>query len=108
MKEFTYRYWQAGAPLGVGSDTPNPYVVSGESLIRECELLHDCGIPASDVLRMACVEPARYFGQEAEWGSLEKGKAADFVVLKDDPLRDIRALRTAQLTVKGGVRFDAF
>jgi len=108
MQVFTFAYWEAGAPLGVGSDTPNPYVVPGESLLRECELLCDCGIPASDVLRMACLESARYFSQEEQWGTLEEGKAANFVVLESDPLQDIHALRNLSFTVKNGKRIDPF
>ncbi len=108
MKAFTFAYWEAGAPIGVGSDTPNPYVVPGESLLRECELLVECGIPASDVLRLACCDPASYFSQGSEWGTLEAGKAADFGVLKNDPLEEIRALREIAFAVRNGLRVDPF
>lgn len=108
MKAFTFSYWAAGASMAVGSDTPNPYVVPGESLARECELLVDCGIPAPRVLELACKQPASYFLEEGEWGTLEPGKAADFVVLKNDPLGDIGALREIVFTVRNGVRADRF
>jgi imidazolonepropionase-like amidohydrolase len=40
-------------------------------------------------LKAATLDGARYLGMEAELGSIEVGKLADFVVLKDDPRVDI-------------------
>jgi imidazolonepropionase-like amidohydrolase len=35
-------------------------------------------------------------------GSLEKGKLADLIALDRDPTKDITALRTVKLVMKGG------
>jgi len=37
------------------------------------------------------MENARYFRIDKTLGSIEKGKIADLVLIKDDPLKDIRA-----------------
>jgi imidazolonepropionase-like amidohydrolase len=105
MKEFVRTFWQQGGRLGVGSDTPNPYVLPGLSLLREVRLLSDLGIPETDVLRQCCQEPARYFGEESKWGNLEAGKQADFVVLEGNPLADISAIDRPRAVVVQGTMY---
>ncbi len=108
MKQFTLAYWKSGAPIGVGSDTPNPFVVPGESLIRECELLQDCGLLPHEILRLTCQIPADYFSEPDCWGTLEVGKGADFVVLESDPLVNVAALRDLAFTVRRGERIAPY
>ncbi|MFE0516809.1 hypothetical protein ACFW2E_44905, partial [Streptomyces sp. NPDC058964] len=43
---------------------------------------------------------------EAVMGTVEAGKLANFAVLDENPLADIRNLRTITLTVKRGHRYD--
>ncbi len=43
---------------------------------------------------------------EEDLGTVEAGKIADFIVLRGDPLADIRATRDPRLVVKGGERYD--
>lgn len=47
------RYHEGGVLLTAGSDTPNPWVIPGESVHRELELLVDVGIAPRDVLQIA-------------------------------------------------------
>lgn len=102
MKFFVRAFWEHGGRLGVGSDTPNPYVIPGLSLQREMALLSSSGVPLPDILRQTCLEPARYLGEEGEWGSLEAGKRADFIVLEEDPLGDIGAIESLRAVGVGG------
>ena len=39
-------------------------------------------------------------------GSIESGKTADLVLLRDDPLQDISAVRHPVMVIKGNKRFD--
>ena len=41
-------------------------------------------------LQAATRNAAQYFGRLNEFGTLEAGKAADMVILDQDPLKDIR------------------
>jgi imidazolonepropionase-like amidohydrolase len=100
------RLYDAGVPLVIGSDAGNSSVLSefhGTSTLRELELLADAGIPLPAVLAAATRVPARMLGIEADAGTVEPGKRGDLAVLRDDPLRDVRAFRTIEWTVQAGV-----
>ncbi len=58
-------------------------------------------------LRSATIEGARYLGMEADLGSLEPGKLADFVVLERNPLEAIENSDSVRWVVKNGELFDA-
>ena len=47
--------------------------------------------------------PARMLGLADEIGTVEVGKRADLVIVRDDPLSDLRALRTIEWTIKDGI-----
>jgi imidazolonepropionase-like amidohydrolase len=97
MKEFARRLHQAGVPLTVGTDIPNPWMYH-----REMELLVSAGIPAADVIRMATRNAAIALRLTSEIGTIEPGKRADLVVLDADPIADIRNTRRISWVVHGG------
>ncbi len=96
MLDFLGRMHRAGVPMIVGTDLANPYVFPGFGVHREMELFADAGIPPADVLRMATLAPAELFGVDDRFGSIERGKEASFVLLRDNPLDGLGALGTIQ------------
>jgi hypothetical protein len=76
----------AGAPLLVGTDNGGGFVVPGESMHEEIELLVAAGVPRPRVLRAATAEAWRYLGQPHEAGVVEAGARADLVLLASNPL----------------------
>jgi len=84
---------QAGVGLLAGSDTgaSNNYVFPGWSLHEELALLVGAGLTPLEALQTATRNPGRYLGLET--GTVEKGKAADLVLLEANPLEDIRNTR---------------
>ncbi len=94
--------FEAGIPLAVGCDSGIPFVPFGESLHDEMKVLVEAGIPAADVLRMATLGNAQTLGMADSIGSIEEGKNADIVLLRDDPLTDIDATKSIALVMKKG------
>lgn len=64
------------------------------------------GIPAHEVLRIATLNGAQAIGLAQDLGSLEPGKLADLIVLKADPLTNIRNTNTIRYVMKNGEVFD--
>ncbi|HWU40329.1 MAG TPA: amidohydrolase family protein [Candidatus Acidoferrum sp.] len=56
----------------------------------------------SEALALATREAARALGLDGEIGTVEAGKRADLILLADDPLRDIQALRRVEMVFRGG------
>jgi imidazolonepropionase-like amidohydrolase len=70
------------------------------------ELLADAGIPASDIIRIATLNGAKFLNKERDMGSIEEGKIADMVLLAADPTRDIRNTKQIIQVIKGGRLVD--
>jgi imidazolonepropionase-like amidohydrolase len=98
----------AGVPLVLGSDSGNwplfPYYFHGPTSWRELRLLSEAGLSPVEVLRAATVNPARMLGLEARLGTVEVGKAADLIVVGDDPLANVeKAMHSLKYTIRAGV-----
>jgi imidazolonepropionase-like amidohydrolase len=99
------RYHEGGVLLVAGSDTPNSWVIPGESIHRELELLVEAGIPPDNVLQIATRNGAEALGLLEETGTVEPGKRADFVVLSANPLSNISNTRRIVWVMRGGTRY---
>jgi hypothetical protein len=91
----------AGVGILAGSDTPG-----GFTLHRELELFVEGGLTPAAALRTATLNPARFLGREDELGSVSAGRIADLVLLRANPLQDIRALREIEAVVFQGHLLD--
>jgi imidazolonepropionase-like amidohydrolase len=86
--------YRAGANLLVGTDAPNPGVVTGFAVAEEIALMEQAGLSRLDALRAATLWPARYLGEAGkDLGRISEGAAADLLLLDEDPLADLDALR---------------
>jgi hypothetical protein len=77
--------------------------MTGFTLHRELELYAKAGIPAGEVLRMATYDADQYMVRDQQYGSIERGKRADFFLTVDDPSKDISAVRQIRMVMKDGV-----
>jgi imidazolonepropionase-like amidohydrolase len=92
--------------ISAGTDDDPQWNDADSALDTEIEtLVQKAGMSPAEALRSATLVGARTLGLEKQLGSIEPGKAADFVVLEHDPLKDIRAIRSVNLVVKHGIRY---
>jgi imidazolonepropionase-like amidohydrolase len=104
--EMVRRFYDEGVHLAVGTDVGMPWITPGVSFHRELELLTDAGIPALDVLSLATLSGAETVRSERVLGTIEPGKLADLVILRDSPVEDIRNTRSIEVVYKDGQRFE--
>ena len=93
MKSLTAKLKKSGVKLVLGSHSMIPYAEKGWAFQREMELWVESGISPDEVIVAATMENARFFRIESELGSIEKGKIADLVLVRGNPLEDIKAVR---------------
>jgi hypothetical protein len=94
---------RAGVPFLAGTDTPAGVdVIPGPSLHRELERFVAAGFTPARALQTATINPAKFMGKLADFGTIEKGKVADLVLLDANPLDDIRNTRRIAAVVANG------
>ncbi|WP_411275245.1 amidohydrolase family protein [Daejeonella sp.] len=93
MKSLTAKLKRSGVKLVLGSHSMIPYAEKGWAFQREMELWVESGISPAEVIVAATMENARFFRIEDQLGSIEKGKIADLVLVKGNPLDDFKAVR---------------
>lgn len=85
----TRRIAAAGGRIMAGSDTPEWLMAYGWTLHRELEALVAAGLSPYQALEAATRNPAEFLGAGKEWGTIERGKRADLVLIAGNPLEDI-------------------
>ncbi len=89
-----------------GTDSPVPNVYPGFALHDELEAMVKFGMSPVDALRAATSAPAEFLGLANELGAVEAGKAADLVLLSQNPLDDINAIRAIEAVISKGRMFS--
>jgi len=79
-----------GFPLLVGTDLSFPGLIPGFSLHEEMALWQEMGVPAATILKSATIAPATFLGLDQKLGTVEVGKEASLVLLRANPLTDIK------------------
>lgn len=77
----------------LGTDTDNPYLVPGASLLDELEYLVEAGFTPYEAIAAGTRNPAELLGRLDEFGTIETGKRADLILLAANPLDDVRNVR---------------
>lgn len=103
-------HWQSlqnaiasGVTIAMGSDMPPFAPFDGTTAtVREMEFMAEAGMTPLEVMRSATERPAEWLGSEL-FGRVEVGRRADLVVMAEDPVADISALRGIDAVLKGGV-----
>jgi imidazolonepropionase-like amidohydrolase len=117
-------YKNRGGRVTAGSDSGFIYQLYGFAYIRELEMLREAGFHPLEVIRSATMYGAEALGMDKELGTVEVGKLADFVILEENPLQNLKVLYGTgairinesnepirvggvKYTVKDGIVYDA-
>ena len=95
---------QQDVPIGAGTDTPIAQAIPGYSLHTELERLVDAGLTTQQALFAATVRPAEFFKLSGSMGQISAGMEADLVLLRKNPLVDIRHSRSIAAVISNGIR----
>ena len=121
---FVNEYKNRGGRVTAGSDSGFIYQLYGFGFIRELELLRESGFHPLEVIMSATLNGAEALGAADKLGSIEVGKYADFAILEENPLQNLKvlygtgALRLdennevvrvggVKYTIKDGIVYDA-
>lgn len=79
-------------PLGLGTDAACPLCTQYNTWRELAYVSELCGMRAADAIRTATLTNAQIAGIADITGSVTVGKAADLLVVRENPLEDLRAL----------------
>ena len=102
MLSTIHTMFRTGVPLLAGTDVGNPFVIAGFSLHDELEMFVQAGLSPMEALKTATVSPAEYLGRLKDFGTVEKGKIADLVLLEANPLEEIGNTRKIAAVIVNG------
>ena len=92
----------AGVPILLGSDSPQIFNTPGFSIHRELAAMVASGLTPYEAIASGSTVPAEFYGESETWGSIQPGRDADLVVLRDDPLIDIDNTRSIEAVMVRG------
>ncbi len=121
---FINEYKNRGGRVTTGSDSGFIYQLYGFAYIRELELLREAGFHPLEVIRSATLNGAEALGWDDKIGTVQIGKLADFVIVEENPLQNLKVLYGTgaiklteenevvrvggvKYTIKDGVIYDA-
>jgi len=89
---FVNEYKNRGGRVTVGSDSGFIFQLYGFAYIRELELLREAGFHPLEIIRSATLNGAEALGVSDKIGSVAVGKLADFAVVEENPLKNLKVL----------------
>jgi imidazolonepropionase-like amidohydrolase len=104
VQEFARRYVAAGGKIHSGSD-PGTFLPA-YGLHAELELMIDAGFSPLVAIQSASLNVARAWGKEKDYGSVEKGKVADVVIVRGNVSNDISATQNVETVFMDGKAMD--
>lgn len=92
--------YRAGGKLLVGTDAPNPGVMTGFAVANEVAFMEQAGLSRLDALRAATLWPAQYLKMSSSYGAVKEGAVADLLLLNANPLEGLDALRNIAMVFR--------
>lgn len=98
------RLVDGGVKYGFGTDTGPPARFPGYFEHMEMELMAESGLTPMQVIQAATRNGAEFLGESKNLGTLEAGRWADLIVLRANPVENIRNTRTIEQVYIAGRR----
>jgi hypothetical protein len=93
---------EGGARFILGTDSDNPYLVPGFSLLDELDYLVQAGFTPYEAIETGTRNAAEALGRLEEFGTIAPGQRADLILLEGNPLDDVSNVRQrAGVLVRG-------
>lgn len=97
--------YKAGVKIAMGTDAGTPFNLHG-SVAKELELMVKYGMDPMDALVVSTRNSADLLGISEDYGTLEEGKYADFLVLDENPLDNLDTLFNLNAVYKLGKKVE--
>jgi imidazolonepropionase-like amidohydrolase len=97
--------YELGQPMLLGSDTPSAPTYGnqpGYETFKEMRAMADVGIPLQAIFAAGTINNARSLGLERDYGTIEKGKVANLLLLDANPLASVDAWTTIDKVILRG------
>ena len=104
LQDFVRRFAAAGGKIHSGSD-PN-HVLAGYGVHVELEMLVEAGLTPVQAIQTASINVAQAWGKDKDYGSVEKGKIADLVIVRGDPQQNISDTQNVEMVFIEGKLTD--
>ncbi len=96
--------YQMGIKVGLGTDASCPFATHSSMWRELCYYKKIVGCSNAEALYAGTIGNARILGIDDVTGSLDLNKDADLIVLKGNPLEDLRTLDDVQMVFIKGIR----
>jgi imidazolonepropionase-like amidohydrolase len=104
VQEFVRKFAAAGGKIHSGSD-PN-HVVPAYAVHAELEMLVEAGLSPLQAIQTATLNVAQAWRKDKDYGSVEKGKVADLVIVRGNPLENISDTQNVEMVFMNGKVMD--
>jgi imidazolonepropionase-like amidohydrolase len=96
------RLVDAGITVASGTDAGNIGTQHAGSYFLELQEMKDAGMSVAQILQASTINGAKALGKENEFGSIEKGKRANMLLVTANPLESLDNWRKTDLIINKG------
>lgn len=85
---------KVGVKMLLSPDSSSKYMISGFGMLGEMKLLKNADLSNLEILKMATINFSDFYNEN--YGTIEIGKDADFIVLSQNPIDNLNALKKVE------------
>ncbi len=100
--EITELAQKNGVKILAGTDALDRNVYYGISIHEELQEMVKAGLSNAEALKTATLYPVEYYNINEDYGGIEVGKIADFILLEKNPLENIENTKTISVVYYNG------